>query len=63
MIDKDKYVISKSPKLKSWEPYVGRRGRTIHRDEIETALWKLGANYYQLTKDEEDLILKLAKRF
>lgn len=58
MIDKNRYIISKPP-----QPYKGRRGRTIHRDEIETALWKLGANYYQLTKEEEEIILKLAKRF
>lgn len=57
MIDKKKYII-KPPKSEST-----RRSKTIHQSEIETALWKLGANYYNLTKQEEDLILKLANRF
>ena len=59
MINKKQYVITKPKEL----PPLTRRGRTIARDEIETALWKLGVNYYQLTKDEEEIILKLAKRF
>ncbi len=59
MIDKKRYVITKP---KDTVPHT-RRGKTIARDEIETALWKLGANYYQLTKDEEEIILKLSKRF
>ena len=45
MIDKNRYIISPPPKKKLGESYGGRRGRTIHRDEIETALWKLGAKW------------------
>lgn len=57
MIDKKKYII-KPPKFQST-----RQNKTIYQSEIETALWKLGANYHNLTKQEEDLILKLANRF
>jgi hypothetical protein len=40
-----------------------RKGKTIYQEEIEKALWILGKNYLQLTKEEEDTILNLAKRF
>ena len=42
----------------------GRRtGKSLYQEEIEKALWTLGKNYLQLTKEEEDIILNLAKRF
>ena len=59
MIDKKKYIIK--PPRPSSRP--SRIDKSIHQEEIEKALWTLGANYYQLTKEEEDIIINLAKRF
>jgi hypothetical protein len=56
MIDQKKYVI-KRPKLET------RPDKTIHQSEIEKALWTLGANYYKLSKEEEEIILKLASKY
>ena len=56
MIDQKKYII-KRPKLYT------RPDKTIHQSEIEKALWTLGVNYYRLTKEEEEIILKLAKKY
>jgi hypothetical protein len=55
MIDQKKYVIT--------PPTRQRYNRTIHQSEIEKALWILGVNYYRLTKEEEEIILKLAKKY
>jgi len=57
MINQKKFYIIKPPKRGN------NPDKTIHQEEIEGALWKLGINYYQLTKEEEETILKLAKRF
>ena len=56
MIDQKKYII-KRPKS---DP---RHDKTIHQSEIEKALWTLGVNYYRLTKEEEEIILKLANKY
>jgi len=40
-----------------------RKDKSLHQEEIEKALWLLGKNYLQLTKQEEETILNLAKRF
>ena len=59
MINKKDYII-KPPKHATR----GRRKlKSLHQEEIEKALWTLGANYYQLTKEEEEFIINLAKRF
>jgi hypothetical protein len=55
MIDQKKYIILPPEKRRS--------SRTIHQSEIEKALWTLGANYYRLTKEEEEIILKLASKY
>ena len=59
MIDQKKYIIL--------PPKPANRGnrskKTIHQSEIEKALWTLGANYYRLTKEEEEIILKLASKY
>ena len=36
---------------------------SIHNWEFTDAITKLSSNYYQLTNEEEALIIKLAKRF
>ena len=42
----------------------GRRsGKSIYQEEIEKVLWKLGLNYYRLTKEEEEIILKIANKY
>jgi hypothetical protein len=55
MIDQKKYIIL--------PPEKRRTSRTIHQSEIEKALWTLGVNYYRLTKEEEETILKLASKY
>jgi hypothetical protein len=55
MIDQKKYIIL--------PPEKRRTSRTIHQSEIEKALWTLGVNYYRLTKEQEEIILKLANKF
>jgi hypothetical protein len=40
-----------------------RKDKSLYQEEIEKALWILGKNYLQLTKEEEETILNLAKRF
>ena len=56
MVDQKKYII-KPPKRDL------RYSKTIHQSEIEKALWTLGLNYYKLTKEDEETILKLANKF
>jgi hypothetical protein len=59
MIDQKKYVI-----LPPKHATKGRRsGKSIYQEEIEKALWKLGVNYYRLTKEEEETILKIANKY
>ncbi len=59
MINKKEYVI-----LPPKHATRGRRkNKTIHQEEIEKALWTLGANYYKLTKAEEEFIINISKRF
>jgi hypothetical protein len=55
MINQNKYIIL--------PPEKHRISRTVHQSEIEKALWILGVNYYRLTKEDEETILKLAKKF
>ena len=55
MVNQKKYIIL--------PPETHRISRTIHQSEIEKALWTLGVNYYRLTKEDEETILKLAKKF
>ena len=59
MIDQKKYIIL-PPKPTNRG---NRTGKTIHQSEIEKALWTLGANYYKLTKEDEEIILKLANKY
>jgi len=40
-----------------------RKDKSLYQEEIEKALWTLGKNFLQLTKEEEEIILNLAKRF
>jgi hypothetical protein len=56
MIDQKKYIIKK-PKAQS------RHDKTIYQSEIEKALWTLGVNYYRLSKEDEEIILKLANKY
>lgn len=56
MIDQKKYIIKRPKK----DP---RYDKTIHQSEIEKALWTLGVNYYRLTKEDEEIILKLANKY
>jgi hypothetical protein len=39
------------------------KDKSLYQEEIEKALWILGKNYLQLTKEEEEKIINLAKRF
>ena len=56
MIDQKTYIIKRPKK----DP---RYDKTVHQSEIEKALWTLGVNYYRLTKEEEEIILKLASKY
>ena len=58
MIDQKKYIIL-PPKSRGRK----RQDKTIHQGEIEKALWTLGVNYHRLTKEEEEIILKLASKY